>query len=231
LAGEVGADPGRLRIGFLEGTGDERFLDDPQCRAAVNATARRLESLGHHVSASYPAVMFDEEFQNHFLAIIAADTEATFLGFEMLLGRPIRDDEIEPRNAAHRAAGRALPVASYLQSRGWIGTWTRQMATWWLDYDLLLTPTVAAPPPPLGWFGAGGPDDEGRRITSFIPYTSQFNMTGQPAVSLPLHWTPDGLPVGVQLVAAYGREDVLVRVASQLEQAAPWHDRRPAIHA
>src|SRR5262249_46493355 len=124
LAGEVGADPGRLRIGFLEGTGDERFLDDPQCREAVGATARLLESLGHHVSASHPAVMFDEEFQNHFLAIIAADTEATFLGFEMLLGRPIRDDEIEPRNAAHRAAGRALPVASYLQSRGWIGTWT-----------------------------------------------------------------------------------------------------------
>jgi amidase len=76
-----------------------------------------------------------------------------------------------------------------------------------------------------------GPEQEAARIISFIPYTAQFNMTGQPAVSLPLHWTPGGLPVGVQLVAAYGREDILVRVASQLEQAAPWSDRRPPVHA
>jgi amidase len=69
-----------------------------------------------------------------------------------------------------------------------------------------------------------------RRIVSFIPYTAQFNMTGQPAISLPLHWTPAGLPVGVQLVAAYGREDILIQVASQLEQAAPWSDRHPPIH-
>jgi amidase len=105
------------------------------------------------------------------------------------------------------------------------------MASWWDDFDLLLTPTVGAPPPELGWFTAAGPEAEGRRIASFIPYTAQFNMTGQPAVSLPVHWTPDDLPVGVQLVAGYGREDVLVRVASQLEQAAPWAERLPRIHA
>jgi amidase len=105
------------------------------------------------------------------------------------------------------------------------------MAQWWLDHDLLVTPTVGAPPPELGWFTAGGPEEEGHRIASFIPYTAQFNMTGQPAVSLPLHWTADGLPVGVQLVAGYGREDLLIRVASQLEQAAPWVDRRPTVHA
>ena len=78
---------------------------------------------------------------------------------------------------------------------------------------------------------AAGPRQEGQRIASFIPYTAQFNMTGQPAVTLPLHWTPAGLPVGVQLVAAYGREDMLIRVASQLEQAAPWSDRHPSVHA
>jgi len=114
-----------------------------------------------------------------------------------------------------------------LQARHWMGQWARRMAPWWADYDLLLTPTLGAPPPELGWFTAAGPEQEGPRIAGFIPYTPQFNMTGQPAVSLPLHWTPDGLPVGVQLVAAYGREDVLVRVASQLEQAAPWADRHP----
>jgi amidase len=112
----------------------------------------------------------------------------------------------------------------------WMGMWVRRMAPWWGGYDLLLTPTLGAPPPELGWFTAEGPEREGPRIVSFIPYTAQFNMTGQPAVSLPLHWTPDGLPVGVQLVAGYGREDLLVRVASQLEQAAPWSDRHPPLH-
>jgi amidase len=231
LVQEVGADPGRLRIGVADNAGDERFLDDPQCRAAVAAAARLLESLGHHVTQSWPAAMFEHDFGAHFPTIIAADTEATFRAFEAALGRPIGDDEIEPRNAAYRRAGRALGSVEYLQARQWLGQWARRMASWWGDFDLLLTPTLGAPPPELGWFTAAGPEAEGRRIASFIPYTAQFNMTGQPAVSLPLHWTPDDLPVGVQLVAGYGREDVLVRVASQLEQAAPWADRLPRIHA
>jgi amidase len=231
LAREVGTDPGQLRIGVVDNAGDERFLDDPQCRAAVAGTARLLESLGHHVTQSWPAAMFEHEFGAHFAAIIAADTEATFRAFEAVLGRPIGDDEIEPRNAAYRQAGRALGSVEYLQARQWFGQWARRMASWWVDFDVLVTPTLGAPPPQLGWFTAAGPEAEGRRIASFIPYTAQFNMTGQPAVSLPLHWTPDGLPVGVQLVAGYGREDVLVRLASQLEQAAPWAERRPPVHA
>src|SRR5215472_11736882 len=231
LAQEVGADPGGLRIGVLDHAADERFLDDPQCRVAVAAAAGLLESLGHQVAQSSPAAMFEPEFARHFTTIIAADTEATFRAFEAALGRPIGDAEIEPRNAAYRDAGRALGAVEYLQARLWIGQWARKMASWWDDFDLLLTPTLGAPPPELGWFTAAGPEAEGRRIASFIPYVAQFNMTGQPAVSLPLHWTPDGLPVGVQLVAAYGREDILVRIASQLEQAAPWADRLPRIHA
>lgn len=231
LMQEVGADPGRLRIGVVDHHADERFLDDPQCRAAVAAAARLLESLGHLVEQSSPAAMFEPEFTRHFTAIIAADTEATFRAFEAALGRPIGDAEIEPRNAGYREAGRTLGAVEYLQARQWIGQWARKMASWWDDFDLLLTPTLGAPPPELGWFTAAGPEVEGRRIVSFIPYTAQFNMTGQPAVSLPLHWTPEDLPVGVQLVAAYGREDVLVRIASQLEQAAPWADRLPRIHA
>jgi amidase len=232
LAQEVGADPGRLRIGVLDRPGAEGYLDDPQCRAAVAGAARLLESLGHHVEESAPADMFDPEFAVHFNTIIAADTEATFVAFEtLLLGHPIGEDEIEPRNAAYRQAGKALAAVPYLQSRAWIGMWARRMAAWWEDHDLLVTPTLGTPPPELGWFTAAGPELEGRRIVSFIPYTAQFNMTGQPAVSLPLHWTPGGLPVGVQLVAAYGREDLLIRAASQLEQAAPWDQRRPQVHA
>ncbi len=231
LREEVGADPGSLRIGFVDRPGLDVFLDDPECRAAVAGAARLLEGLGHHVEPSGPAAMFDEGFIHHFTTIIAADTEATFRVFEMLLGRPIAEDEIEPRNATYRKIGAAMDAVTYLESRAWIGTWVRQMASWWTGYDLLLTPTLGAPPPELGWFTADGPEGEGGRVVSFIPYTAQFNMTGQPAVTLPLHWTPGGLPVGVQLVAAYGREDLLVRVASQLEQAAPWADRHPQVHA
>ena len=231
LREEVGADPGRLRVGVLDRPGADGYLDDPQCRAAVAGTARLLEKLGHHVEESAPGAMFEEAFGRHFGTIIAADTEATFRAFEALLGRPIGEDKIEPRNAGYRRAGAALDAVAYLQSRAWFGMWARRMAHWWTSHDLLLTPTLGAPPPELGWFTAEGPQGEGRRIVSFIPYTAQFNMTGQPAVSVPLHWTPDGLPVGVQLVAAYGREDLLVQVASQLEQAAPWHDRRPQVHA
>jgi len=231
LREEVGADPGRLRIGFVDRPGRDGFLDDPECRAAVAGAARLLESLGHHVEESAPEAMAEEEFVQHFTTIIAADTEALFRSFEALLGGPIAEDDIEPRNAFYRQVGAATDAVTYLQSRVWIGTWARRMASWWTGHDLLLTPTLGAPPPELGWFTAEGPLAEGGRVVSFIPYTAQFNMTGQPAVSLPLHWTPDGLPVGIQLVAAYGREDLLIRVASQLEQASPWAQRRPQVHA
>jgi len=231
LREEVGREPGRLRIGFVDRPGAEGYLDDPACREAVAGAVRLLESLGHDVDPGGPSAMFDQEFARVFNAIIAADTEATFRAFELLLGRPIADEEIEPRNAAYRQAGRALSAVDYLGARSWIGMWTRRVADWWTDHDVLVTPTLGGRPPKLGWFTEAGPAEEGRRIASFIPYTAQFNMTGQPAVSLPLHWSADGLPVGVQLVAAYGREDVLVRLAAQLEQAAPWADRRPPVSA
>ena len=229
LSQEVGASPGRLRIGLVDRPGAEMYSDDPQCRAAAAGAGRLLESLGHHVEESGPAAMFDPGFARYFNTIIAADTEAVFQAFEGVLSRPIADTEIEPRNAHYRRAGKALTAVAYLQARQWLGMWARRMADWWTEHDLLVTPTLGALPPELGWFTAAGPEQEGGRIAGFIPYTAQFNATGQPAVSLPLHWTPGGLPVGVQLVAGYGREDLLVRVASQLEQAAPWADRHPAL--
>jgi amidase len=231
LRQEVGADPGKLRVGVLDRPGKEVYLDHPQCRAAVAGAARLLESLGHHVEESAPSAMFEQELSPHFNTIIAADVELSFQAFERLLGRPIADEEIEARNVAYRRQGQELDAVAYLSSRAWIGLWARRMANWWADHDLLVTPTVGAPPPELGWFTVAGPEVEGKRIAGFIPYTAQFNLTGQPAITLPLHWTPDGLPVGVQLVAAYGREDLLIRIASQLEQSAPWRQQRPGIHA
>ncbi len=99
---------------------------------------------------SAPAAMFEQEFVHHFTTLIASDAEATFQAFEMLLGRPIGEDEIEPRNAAYRQAGRALSVVAYLQSRTWLSMWARRMADWWTGHDLLLTPTLGARPSSAG---------------------------------------------------------------------------------
>jgi amidase len=231
LADEVGVDPGRLRVGVLEGPPGDELLDDPECRGAVAAAARLLERLGHGVEESYPAEMFNLDIARAFTAIISADSESTFLAFERVLGRPIEDDEIEERNAAHRRTARKLDAVTYVNNRARVGRWARRMARWWDDHDLLVTPTLGSPPPRLGWFTEDGPATERQRVRAYGPYTAPFNMTGQPAMSVPLHWTPDGLPVGVHIVAPYGREDLLIRVASQLEQAAPWADRRPTVHA
>lgn len=238
LVQELGAPLGRLRVGLLDVDPGERYLDHPQCRAAVDRAGALLEELGCAVEPGTPDGLFDPRFGRSFTATIAGDVALTISAFERVLGRPVRDDELEPRNAAYRAAGRRMTAEDYLGARQVLGRWTRGVAAFWAapevggrGYDLLVTPTVGAPPPELGWFTAGGPEEEGRRINSFMPYTAQFNVTGQPAVSLPLHRTEEGLPVGVQLVAAYGREDLLVRVAAALEEAAPWADRRPAVSA
>ncbi len=231
LAAEVGNDPGQLRIGFLDRAPGDYYLNDPECTAAVSTATKLFESLGHHVEPGGPTAMFDPEFGKHFVTVIAADTALFFREVEHLLGKPISADEVEPRNARYRQAGDSIDAPTYIAARAGIGMWARRMADWWTSYDVLVTPTLAAPPPRLGWFTEEGPDREGPRIASFSPYTAPYNMTGQPAISLPLHWTPDGLPVGVQLVAAYGREDLLVRLAAQLETAAPWADKRPRVHA
>ncbi|WP_448638341.1 amidase [Geodermatophilus sp. URMC 63] len=238
LREEVGAPVGRLWVGLLASPPDERWLDDPECRTAVTTTGRLLEDLGCAVEEAGPAAFFEDAFQRHFNATIAADTARTLADREELIGRAITDDELEPRNAYYRTVGNRMTAPDYLAARAWLGTWSRRMAAFWTPaddggqgFDLLVTPTVGAPPPELGWFTAAGPREEGRRIGSFIPWTAQLNVTGQPAVSLPLHTTAEGLPVGVQLVAATGREDLLVRVAAALEEAAPWADRRPAVAA
>jgi amidase len=236
LVAEVGAPVGRLRVGLLEGPpGGGRYLDHPECRAAVAVTGRLLEQLGCDVELAHPEAMFEGPFNRMFMATIAGDVALTLQLLTNAIGRPIADAELEPRNVLYRRVGDAMPTKEYLAARMWLGAWVRRMSRWWASagqggagYDLLVTPTVAAPPPELGWMSG---EEEGARIASYIPYTAQFNVTGQPAVSLPVHWTPEGLPVGVQLVAEFGREDVLVRVASALEEAAPWTDRRPGVSA
>ncbi len=130
--------------------------------------------------------------------------------------------------------GQGLSAAQYLAAIQWLQVWSRRVAQWWTDgFDLLLTPTIAEPPPPLGTLIAMR-EDPARgwaRLMDLMQFTPAYNVSGQPAVSLPLYWNASGLPIGVQLVAPFGREDLLIQIASQLEQARPWTHRKPPICA
>ena len=150
------------------------------------------------------------------------------LGLSAVLGRTVTRDDVEPYSWLVVLQAEKPPVAfeEYLKAMGWLNQWARRVARWWsTGFDLLLTPTVWEPPATL--VDMTPPEDKPWTLRSKIQqqvfFTYPFNFTGQPAISLPLHWTPEGLPVGVQLVAAIGREDLLIRVASQLEQARPWN--------
>jgi amidase len=227
---EVDADPGRLRIGVLDRplTGVAGHADVGE---AVAVAGRLLESLGHDVVVGHPEAMADPAFAEHFAVVAAVGNALDFSVWEQEIGRPLADDELEPYDQMLRAIGESVTAPRYLGSVDWLHAFTRRMAAWWeVDgWDLLVTPVLNGPPPPLGWLS--DPAAGLGRLIEIMQFTAQFNMTGQPAVSLPLHWNGAGLPIGVQLVAAYGREDLLIRVAAQLEAAAPWAERHPPVHA
>jgi amidase len=152
--------------------------------------------------------------------------------FEEQLGRPLADDEFEPMNRVQADFAAHFSAVDYALALSAATQYRRAMQSWWHDgWDLLLTPTLAELPLKLGTLvnDPENPMAVMKRAGQFVPFTPPFNMSGQPAINLPLEWTADGLPVGVQLVAAYGREDVLLRIASQLEQANPWIGRTPNI--
>jgi amidase len=233
---EVGADPGRLRIG-LTTTSLTDVEADPQVVTAATDAAQLLESLGHDVDEAAPAGLdaagVGEQLRDSFLTRWMAGQGVALTMLERIAGREIRPEELEPLTWALASEGRTRSAAQYLDAVALHQGVTRAIAAWYESgYDLLLTPTLGEPPPPLGTFDDSvdpmAPIDRARLTVTF---TVLLNMSGQPAVSLPLHWSPDGLPIGVQLVAPYGREDVLIRVASQLERARPWADRRPPVFA
>jgi amidase len=231
FAAEVGASPGRLRVGLLPQPPQDDLEGDSACAAAVERTGELLASLGHDVELAHPEALGDAAFSRHFNRTVGADVAFAVAAAERLLGREIAADELEPRNQAYLAMGRRATAVSYLESRAWLASFSRRVAGWWAPahagggFDVLVSPTVNGPPPLLGAL------DDGEAVRRWMPYGAQFNVTGQPAVSLPLHMHPSGLPLGVQLVTAYGREDLLLRLAAQLEEAAPWWDRRPSTHA
>jgi amidase len=232
---EVGADPGRLRIGVLTRAPGGHVETHPDCVAAVEAAGRELEALGHSVEPSFPPGLDDEQFIPNFLIRWTAGVRAALDFWSLRTGRPIGADDVEPLTWALAEQGGAHSAATYLGAVGYAQFANRAIAEWWEGFDLLLTPTLSLPPAELGWMGSGAEDDDPmapiERAVPYAVFTAGFNATGQPAISLPLHWSDSGLPVGVQLVAGMGREDVLIRVASQLEQARPWAERRPPLFA
>jgi amidase len=231
LADEVGADPRRLRIGFRTMRNDG-IESDAECVAAVGAAARLLEELGHDVApVKFEALdATDIGFLGIYASAIARDLER----WGQRIGRTLAPSDLDPMNAVTAQMGEALTGAQYLAAIEIAHAWSRQAVSWWADgNDVLVTPTMSAPPPRLGELAPDTDDVIGTltRMGTYAMFTSPFNITGQPAISLPLHWSADGLPIGVQLVAADGREEVLIRLASQLEQARPWADRHPPTSA
>jgi amidase len=228
---ELGADPGRLRIGMLDHHAQGGRVD-AEVTDATQAVGKLLESLGHHVEAAWPKALEDETLGSKFGAMWSANISISKRRFEDRLGRPLEEHELEPMNRVQAEYAKHFSAIDYALALSGIAQFRRVMQSWWHEgWDLLLTPTVAELPLKLGTI-VNDPDDPMspmRRAGDFVPFTPPFNTSGQPAISLPLEWTAAGLPVGVQLVAAYGREDVLIRVASQLEQAKPWSDRKPEI--
>jgi amidase len=228
---EVGADPGRLRIGLMA-THPKGIPVSPECEKAARSAAHLLEGLGHHVEEAHPDVFGDEELGRRFGAIWSTNQAITIARIEAMIGREITADDVEPVNWAMAQFAKGISAVEYAQGLAAVSAFRRRMHAWWTaGHDLLLTPTLAHLPPVLGTI-VNDPADPMRPMTlsgAFVPFTPAFNTSGQPAISLPLSWTDDGLPVGVQLVGAYGREDVLLRIAGQLEQASPWAHRHPAV--
>lgn len=231
---EIGAPVGQLRVGLMTvSPGGVPVHAD--CALAAQRAARLLESLGHSLEQSHPGALVSDELGRAVVTIISCNTTRILDAWSRKTDRTIAAEDVEPLTWAVAELGRRTSALGYISALASIHLISRGIAAWWHaeHFDLLLTPTVAEPPPLLGQFNSNSDDPFAgwMRAVPFSTFTSSFNATGQPAISLPLHWNEQGLPIGVQLVAAYGREDLLLRVAAQLEEASPWHKRRPLIHA
>jgi amidase len=222
---EVGAPIEPLRVGFRTVRRDGA-PSHPDCTRAVEATARLLESLGHHV-AEDPVTALDATCDSAFGTVFTVALAGDVARWSARTGIDVRP-HLEPGNALLVDAGAQVDALRYVDALDAMSSWSRRLAAWWEDHDVLVLPTSPEPPVPLGDLAPDNPDPAvGIRMAELVTFTVPFDVTGQPAISLPLSWNDDGLPIGVQLVARYGREDVLIRLGAQLEAAQPWHDRRP----
>jgi amidase len=229
---EVGADPGRLRIAFTmeAATGVEVHKD---CVEAVRDVAKLCEELGHQVEEANVEVDGARATQAFTAILTAGGAGMTIEGMALVTGRTPTKEQFEPLTWALYEMSRGIKATDYLLALTYLQQLSRLVARFMIDYDVWLTPTLSKPPAPLGWLDSP-PDDPMlalRRATEYAPFTPVCNFTGQPAMSAPLVWNAEGLPVGTHFVGRFGDEATLLRLAAQLERARPWAHRRPPIAA
>jgi len=245
---EVTIEPGRLRIAFSS----RPLLGhnvDAECEQGMQATARLLEGLGHDLVEAAPT-LDREAFSIAFLMMIAAETRDAIMQAAKLAGRKTSLADFEIGTRALAMLGQAFSAGEYAGALNYLQASSRGIAHFFEEYDVLLTPTLARPPVPTGSLQPTAAERRQVEIMSrlnagwlmkalgiikpladktfeFMPYTPVFNVTGQPAMSVPLHWTAGGLPVGMHFVGRFGDEATLFRLAGQLERAQPWVERTP----
>lgn len=223
---EVGRDPGKLRVALwtqsIHGTPVAQ-----DCIDAAESAAKLCEDLGHHVTVAGPT--FDGfQLTQAFMTVWTSGVAMKIESQKELLGRSPTADELEPLTRHFEAIGREIRGHQYLLAVAHLQRVTRLVARFMEDYDVLLTPTLADLPLPLGTIGPEvDPGEASMRAAAYVPFTPIANITGQPAMSVPLHFTAAGLPVGAHFIGRAGDEATLFRLASQLEAARPWSQRRP----
>ena len=219
---EIGADPGNLRIALTTATDGQPV--HPDCIQAVQEAATLCAGLGHSVEEAAPKLNRDKLFEL-FTVLWTSDCAATL----QALGA--NQDQVEPLTWALGENGRRYPATAYVLAIQNLQRTSRTIARFFCDYDVWLTPTLAEPPVSLGTFESSEDDPmEGfHRAEEFVPFTPICNITGQPAMSVPLYWNTAGLPVGVHFIGRFGDEATLFRLAAQLEEARPWAHRRPPV--
>ena len=234
---EVWRSPGRLKIGFLtripDGWSDRTQLH-PDCESAVKDAARLCEGLGHTVEEIAPGPLSHPNLPATFGFIFSCFLGHAVAYWEKELGKKIKQEDLEPVTWGRYQGSLSRPGGDYLFTVEEVQRFSRKIARWYHEggYDFLLTPTMAIPPTKLGAFQST-PDDPMKWLgvaLAFLAFTRVQNMTGQPAMSVPLFWNQNNIPIGVQFAGRFGDEATLFRLASQLEQARPWKDRKPSIH-
>lgn len=228
-------DPAPLRIGLMtQAWGGDRT--DPAIAAAVEEVGRLCAALGHRVEPVAPALGIGwDAFLLLNARIWCANLAAWVGAASAATGRPIDADMLEPPTLAAHAYGAGLSAVDLLEAFHLRNLVARSIGRFFASHDILLTPTLPGPPARIGAVGAGADRLDGlgwtERLFNLSPFTPLFNVTGLPAMSMPLAQGADGLPIGIQFGAGFGREDRLFALAGQLERARPWAQRRPTIFA
>ncbi len=224
---EVGADPGKLRIAIQTRAWNDAPVD-PECRAAAEDAAKLCASLGHRVEPADLAIDV-EALGEATRIVIGANVRATVEDRAKALGRPFTHDDLEPVTYGMVMRAQEAHAAAYARSIRVIHATGRVVARFFERYDVLVTPTMATPPLPIGRLALDRADIPAylEDLNRTVGFTSLFNTAGNPAMSVPLAWSAAGLPLGVQFAARDADEATLFRLAAQLESARPWKDRRP----